>query len=94
MTLHIKKGETIKAFNLHFTKLYNQIHELIRPKNQAAFMNYYNALPYSYRHGLEEKSIDNIIYSLKTCLEYEEKLDITGLPKDDYAKQTDMSIVL
>jgi hypothetical protein len=22
-------GETIKSFNLHFTKLYNQIHELI-----------------------------------------------------------------
>jgi hypothetical protein len=26
-----KDGETIKYFNLHFTKLYNQIPELIRP---------------------------------------------------------------
>jgi hypothetical protein len=34
-----KDGETIKSFNLRFTKLYNQIHELIRPQNQAAFMH-------------------------------------------------------
>ena len=26
-----KDGETIKSFNLHFTKLYNQIPKLIRP---------------------------------------------------------------
>jgi hypothetical protein len=54
------KGETIKSFNLRFTKLYNQIPELIRPQNQAAFMHYYNALPSSYHHRLEEKAIDNI----------------------------------
>jgi hypothetical protein len=35
-----KDGETIKSFNLHFTKLYNQIPELIRPHNQATFMHY------------------------------------------------------
>jgi len=40
-----KDGEIIKSFNLHFTKLYNQILELIRPQNQAVFMHYYNALP-------------------------------------------------
>ena len=40
-----KDGETIKSFNLRFTKLYNQIHELIRPQNQADFMHYYNELP-------------------------------------------------
>jgi hypothetical protein len=28
-------GETIKSFNLRFTKLYNQIPELIRPQNQV-----------------------------------------------------------
>jgi hypothetical protein len=48
-----KDGETIKSFNLHFTKLYNQILELIRPQNQAAFMHYYNSLPSPYQHRLE-----------------------------------------
>jgi hypothetical protein len=38
-----KDGETIKSFNLCFTKLYNQIPELIRPHNQATFMHHYNA---------------------------------------------------
>jgi hypothetical protein len=67
-----KDVETIKSFNLSFTKLYNQIPELIRPQNQAAFMNYYNAIPSPYRHRLEEKTIDNLGSSLHTCLEYEE----------------------
>jgi hypothetical protein len=40
-----KEGETIKSFNLRFTKLYNQIPEIIHPLNQAAFMHYYNSLP-------------------------------------------------
>jgi hypothetical protein len=35
-----KDGETIKCFNLCFTKLYNQIPELIRPQNRAKFMHY------------------------------------------------------
>ena len=35
-----KDGETIKSFNLRFTKLYNQIPELIQPQNQATFMHY------------------------------------------------------
>jgi hypothetical protein len=48
-----KDGETIKFFNLCFTKLYNQIPELIRPQNQATFMHYYNALPSLYHHRLE-----------------------------------------
>jgi hypothetical protein len=34
-----KDGETIKSFNLCFTNLYNQIHELIRPQNQDDFMH-------------------------------------------------------
>jgi hypothetical protein len=66
------KGETIKAFNLNFTKLYNQISDLIRPQNQYVFMHYYNAFPFSYCHRLEEKSIDNIGSSHQTCLKYEE----------------------
>jgi hypothetical protein len=48
-----KDDETIKSFNLRFTKLYNQIPELIHPQNQATFMHYYNALPSPYRHRLE-----------------------------------------
>jgi hypothetical protein len=48
-----KDGETIKSFNLHFTKLYNQIPELILPKNQTTFMHYYNAFPSPYHHRLE-----------------------------------------
>jgi hypothetical protein len=88
------RGETINAFNLHFTKLYNQILKLIRPQNQTAFMHYYNDLPSSYCHRLEEKAIDNIRSSLQTCLEYEEQLDKTSTPKEDYAKQTDMSTIL
>jgi hypothetical protein len=34
-----KDGETIKSFNLRFTKLYNQIPVLIRPQNQDSFMH-------------------------------------------------------
>jgi hypothetical protein len=76
-----KDGETIKSFNLHFTKLYNHwIPELIRPQNQDSFMNYYNEFPYPYRHRLEEKSIDNLSSALHTCSEYEEQLERTGLP--------------
>jgi hypothetical protein len=44
------KGETIKAFNLCFTKLYNQIPEVIRPHNQASLMHYYNSIPPSFHH--------------------------------------------
>jgi hypothetical protein len=61
-----KYGETIKSFNLHFTKIYNQIPKLIRPQNQVAFMHYYNYLPSPYRHRLEEKDIDNLGSSLQT----------------------------
>jgi hypothetical protein len=89
-----KYRETIKTFNLCFTKLYNQIHELICPQNQVAFMHYYNALPSPYRHRLEEKAIDNLGSTLQTCLEYEEKLERTGLPKGDLVKKTNMSSLL
>jgi hypothetical protein len=89
-----KNGETIKSFNLHFTKLYNQIHELIRPQNQAAFMHYYNALPSPYHHRLEEKAIDNLGSALHTCLEYEQQLEIIGIPQGELVKQTDMSTLL
>jgi hypothetical protein len=89
-----KDGETIKSFNLPFTKLYNQISELIHPKNQASFMHYYNALPSPYRHRLEEKDIENLGFTLHTCLEYEEQLERMGLPKGDSIKKMDMSSLL
>jgi hypothetical protein len=53
-------------------------------------MHYYNALPSHYRHRLEEKYIDNLGSTLHTCLEYEEHLERTGLPKGDSVKQMDM----
>jgi hypothetical protein len=43
---------------------------------------------------MEEKAIDNIRSALQTCLEYEEQLDRIVLPKEDYAKQADMYIIL
>jgi hypothetical protein len=89
-----KDDETIKSFNLRFTKLYNQIPELIRPQNQSAFMHYYNALPSPYCHRLEEKSIDNLGSALHTCLEYEEHLKRTGLPQGESVKKTYMSTLL
>ena len=64
-----KDGETIKSFNLHFTKLYNQIPKLILPQNQATFMHYYNDLPSPYYHRLEEKAIYNLGSTLHTFLE-------------------------
>jgi hypothetical protein len=82
------------SFNLRFTKLYNQIPELILPQNQAAFIHYYNVLPSPYHHRLEEKAIDNLGSALHTCLEYEEKLERMGLPKGDSVQQTDMSSLL
>jgi hypothetical protein len=87
-------SETIKSFNFRFTKLYNQIPELIRPQNHTAFMHYYNALPSPYHHRLEEKAIDNLGSALHTCLEYEEQLERTGLPKGDSIKQTNMPALL
>jgi hypothetical protein len=83
-----KDGKTIKSSNLHFTKLYNQIPELIRPQNQAAFMHYYNALPSPYQHRLEEKAINDLGSTFHTCLEYEEQLE------GDSIKQTDMFSLL
>jgi hypothetical protein len=53
-------------------------------------MHYYNALPSPYRHRIEEKSIDNLGFALHTCLEYEEQLERTCLPKGDSVKQRDM----
>jgi hypothetical protein len=89
-----KDGETIKYFNLHFTKLYNQILELISPQNEATFMHYYNALPSSYRHRIEEKAIENLGSTLQDFLGYEEQLERTGLPKGDLVKKTNMSSIL
>jgi hypothetical protein len=57
-------------------------------------MHYYNYLPSLYHHRLEEKAIDNPSSSLHTCLEYEEQLEKTSLPKGDSVKQTDMSALL
>jgi hypothetical protein len=57
-------------------------------------MHYYNALPFPYRHTLEEKAIENLGSALHTCLEYEKKLKRTGLPKGDSVKQIDMSSLL
>jgi hypothetical protein len=59
-----KYNETIKSFNIRFTKLYNQIIELICPQNQVAFMHYYNSLPSPYLHRFEEKDTDNLGSSL------------------------------
>jgi hypothetical protein len=70
-------GETIKSFNLRFTKLYNQIPEMIHPHNQVVFIKYYNALPSSYRHRLEEKNVTSLGFALQTCLEYEEQIERT-----------------
>jgi hypothetical protein len=49
-------------------------------------MHYYNELPSPYCHRLEEKAIDNLSFALHTCLEYEEQLEITSLPKGDLVK--------
>jgi hypothetical protein len=60
-----KHGETIKSFNLRFTKLYNQILKLIRPPNQAYFMHYYNALPPPTIIGLRKNPL---ITSVPLCI--------------------------
>jgi hypothetical protein len=57
-------------------------------------MHYYNELPSPYRHRLEENSIDNLGSTLHTCLEYEEQLEITGLPQGELVKQTNMFSLL
>jgi hypothetical protein len=88
------EGETIKYFNLHFTKLYNQILDIIKPHNQSTLMHYYNTLPASYKQRLEENNVDNLGSALQTCLEFEEKLAKTCLPSEYYVKKNDMSIVL
>ena len=49
-------------------------------------MHYYNALPSPYQHRLEGNAIDNLLFALHTCLEYEEQLERVGLPKGDLVK--------
>lgn len=48
-------SETIKAFKLKFTKLYNKIPKVIRPHEQAPLIHYYNIVPHVYKNMLEEK---------------------------------------
>jgi len=83
----------IKSFYLSFTKLNNQIHEIIQPHNQVSLMHYYNALPYSYHHIVEEKNVNNLGSTLQTCLEFEEQFRRTSISIEDHIKQTNMSIV-
>jgi hypothetical protein len=50
----------VKLSNLSilcFTKLYNQIPEIIRPHNQATLMHYYNTLPATYHIGLKKRML-------------------------------------
>jgi len=88
------QGETINAFNLCFTKLYNQILEIIRPRNQATLVHYYNALSSSYHHRLDEKNVNSLGSTFQTCLEYEEKISRIGLPLEEPNKQSDLTTVL
>jgi hypothetical protein len=57
-------------------------------------MHYYNSLTSPYRHRPEEKYIDNVGSALHTCLEYEEYMERTSLPKGDSIKQMDMYALL
>jgi hypothetical protein len=57
-------------------------------------MHYYNVFPSPCLHRLEEKAIDNLGSALHTCLEYEEQLERTSLPKGDSVRQTNMSSLL
>jgi hypothetical protein len=57
-------------------------------------MHYYNVLPSPYHHRLEEKAIENLGFTLHTCLEYEVQLKRMGLPKGDSVKKTNMSALL
>jgi len=90
----ITNGKTIKYFNVGFTKLYNQIAKVVFPHNQVVFIKYYNFLPSSYHHRLEEKNVTSLGSALQTYLEYEEKMERTSLPKEYFVKKTKMSIVL
>jgi hypothetical protein len=84
------KGETIKSF----ITLYNQILEIIRPHNQASLMYYYNTVPFTYRHRLEENNANSLGSALHTCLEFEEQLERTWVHIEYYAKHNGISIVL
>lgn len=42
------QGDNIMKFNLHFTKIYNQILEIIHSQNQDDMMHYYSVLPPPY----------------------------------------------
>jgi hypothetical protein len=66
-------GDSIKTFNLRFTKLYNRVLDVIRPQNQETLIHYYNILLPSYRHILEERGVVDLSLFLLDCLEYEER---------------------
>ena len=82
----------IKAFNLHFTKLYSQLPKVIRPHNQDSLIHYYNAIPPYFHHRLDEKSVDSLGSVLQTSLKYEEQILRIGLPMEDLNKHTDMTL--
>lgn len=72
-------GESMKAFSLRFTKLYNKILEIIRPHEQVSLINYYDTIPHVYKNILEDKFINDIATSLQTYLEYEDQIKRIGL---------------
>jgi hypothetical protein len=89
-----KDGETIKSSTCvspnYTTKSLNSFVLITKPLSCITIMLY---LPHIC-HRLEEKAIDNLGSTLHTCLEYEEQLERTCLPKGDSVKQIDMSALL
>ena len=49
-------------------------------------MHYYNALPSSYCHILEEKNANSLGSALQMCLEFEKQLTRAGLHIEDHVK--------
>jgi len=84
MVYHL--GETIKDFNLSFTKLYNQIPKLIIPHSQHVMIHFYNTLPPIYKNRLEEKDINNLGSTLQTYSEFEDQNLRTRLPLSELNK--------
>jgi hypothetical protein len=92
--LSFNDGETIKAFNLRFMKLFNKIPKVIIPTRQVSLAHNDNNLPLSYRHQLEENGIKCLGSTMQTCLEFEEHNLRIGLFFGNFGPKTDMFVML
>lgn len=84
----------MKAFNLRFMKIFNEILEVIQPSQEVYLVKYYIILSPTHRNQLEEKNVTNLGLALQNCIEFEDQNQRTSLLLDQSSSKTDMKTML